>query len=81
MRRKEIAEKIKPWLNRFDGISVREKTAVNMVESIVDKEVVQVLDPTLLLDMDEYPYANIEEKNYCYCYFLNSTTFKWNSFK
>ncbi len=44
---KEIAEKIKPWLNRFDGISVREKTAVNMVESIVDKEVVQVLDPTL----------------------------------
>lgn len=68
---KEIAEKIKPWLNRFDGISVREKTAVNMVKSIVDKEVVQVLDPTLLLDMDEYPYANIEEKNYCYCYFLN----------
>ena len=59
MRRKEIAEKIKPWLNRFDGISVREKTAVNMVESIVDKEVVQVLDPTLLLDMDEYPYANM----------------------
>lgn len=37
----------------------------------MDKEVVQVLDPTLLLDMDEYPYANIEEKNYCYCYFLN----------
>lgn len=69
---KEIAEKIKPWLNRFDGISVREKTAVNMVESIVDKEVVQVLDPTLLLDMDEYPYTNIEEKNYCYCYFLNA---------
>ena len=70
---KEIAEKIKPWLNRFDGISVREKTAVNMVESIVDKEVVQVLDPTLLLDMDEYPYANIEEKNYCYYiwYFIN----------
>ena len=27
---KEIAEKIKPWLNRFDGISVREKTAVNI---------------------------------------------------
>ena len=68
---KEITEKIKPWLSRFDGISVREKTAVNMVESIVDKEVVQVLDPTLLLDMGEYPYANIEEKNYCYCYFLN----------
>ena len=68
---KEIAEKIKPWLSRFDGISVREKTAVTMVESIVDKEVVQVLDPTLLLDMGEYPYANIEEKNYCYCYFLN----------
>ena len=50
---------------------MREKTAVNMVESIVNKEVVQVLDPTLLLDMDEYPYANIEEKKYCYCYFLN----------
>ena len=46
--RKEIAEKIKPWLSRFDGISVREKTAVTMVESIVDKEVVQVLDPCLL---------------------------------
>ena len=71
---KEIAEKIKPWLSRFDGISVREKTAVNIVESIVDKEVVQVLDPTLLLDMGEYPYANIEEKNYCYCYFYSYGT-------
>lgn len=69
---KEIAEKIKPWLNRFDGISVREKTAVNMVESIVDKEVVQVLDPTLLLDMDEYPYANIEEKKLLLLLFLES---------
>lgn len=36
-----------------------------------DDLLVQVLDPTLLLDMGEYPYANIEEKNYCYCYFLN----------
>ena len=33
----EIAEKIKPWLNRFDGISVREKTAVNMVKFLIQR--------------------------------------------
>ena len=67
----EMAEKIKPWLTRLDGISVREKTAVDMVDSITGEKAIQVLDPTLLLDMDEYPYANVEESNYCYCYFLN----------
>ena len=66
--RKEIAEKIKPWLNRFDGISVREKTAVNMVESIVDKEVVQVLDPTTLknakvVDEDELSTEHVNIGN------------------
>lgn len=68
---KELAEKIRPWLNRFDGISVRENTAVNMVNTIVDKKAIQLIDPTLLLNMDEYPYEDVEKKNFCYCYFLN----------
>lgn len=67
----KTAEEIRPWLNRFDGISVRENTAVEMVNSIIGEKAIQVIDPTLLLNMDEYPYEDVEENNFCYCYFLN----------
>lgn len=67
----DMAQTIQPWLNRLDGISVRENTAVEIVNSLVSKKAIRVLDPTLLLDMDEYPCAPVDKKDYCYCYFLN----------
>lgn len=66
----DMKDTIKPYLARFDGISVREKSGVDIIRSMgYDAE--HVLDPTLLLDMEEYPAAPVDKHGYCYCYFLN----------
>lgn len=45
----ELVDYYKKWLNRYDHISVREDSAVEMLKGI-DINAHQVLDPTLLLD-------------------------------
>lgn len=66
----EQLEIIKPYLTRFDGIAVRESSAVEIINSMgLDAE--WVLDPTLLLDCDQYPAEDIEKHDFCYGYFLN----------
>ena len=70
----EMKKTITPWLKRFDGISVREKSGVKLVESMTNGKAIHVLDPTLLLDWESYPYkkeACVPETKYGYCYFLN----------
>lgn len=42
------------WLKDFDAISVREKSAVELVDKICGREAIQVLDPTLLLTPDDW---------------------------
>ena len=67
----EQKEIIKPWLKRFQGITVREKTGISICADmgITAK---QVLDPTLLLMKEDYPTIQTEDKNkYTFCYFLN----------
>lgn len=66
----EMKKTIQPYLARFDGISVREKSGVQIIQSM-GYEAEHVLDPTLLLDMDEYPSEPVNKRNYFYCYFLN----------
>ena len=66
----EMKGEIAPYLKRFDGISVREASGVSIVNSM-GCEAVQVLDPTLLLDWQQYPYEDNDRSAYCYCYFLN----------
>jgi hypothetical protein len=67
------------WLHGIDYISVREKTGVSIVKSVVrDKDITVVLDPTLLLPKEEWEklseYSQIEEKeNYVFCYFLGDS--------
>lgn len=49
----EVEEKFLPWLKEFDYISVREDSGVNYVKSKgIDCEL--TLDPTILLDKEEY---------------------------
>ena len=68
----EMTDKIKPWIRRLDGISVRENTAVKLVTSLTGRDdVVRLIDPTLLLDADDYPFATLNKNKYCFCYFLN----------
>lgn len=40
------------WLSRYDAISVREKQAKDLLSSITNKSIAQVLDPTFLLDKE-----------------------------
>lgn len=63
---------IAPWLKRFDGISVREASGVDIISSM-GLDAVHVLDPTLLLNWEEYPYKENHKSNYIFCYFLNLT--------
>jgi hypothetical protein len=55
---------IAPLLNRFDAISVREESAVKLISELTDKNVVKVLDPTLLLDRNYWLrfVHNLDEK-------------------
>lgn len=52
----ELTEKekrdFKRWLLEYTAISVREKQAKILLESFINKDIVQVSDPTMLLDVD-----------------------------
>ena len=61
---------ITPLLSRLDGISVREKSGAEIIRSL-GFDAVQVVDPTLLLDAEQYPYRENNKSNYYFCYFLN----------
>ena len=69
-------EKIKPYLQRFNHISCRERKAAERLTNLLQRKVDNVLDPTLLLEADEWN-SLIEEKSYNNCgyilyYSLNS---------
>lgn len=58
---KEKIQSVKNFLEKLDSISVREKSGVDIVKTICDKNVIDVIDPTLLNDMEfwkkcEKPY-------------------------
>lgn len=50
----QMLETCKSLSSRFDAISVREQSAVGLVEQYFGKHAELVLDPTLLLDADDY---------------------------
>ena len=50
----QVLETCKRLSSRFDSISVREKSAVGLVKQYFGKHAELVLDPTLLLDADDY---------------------------
>ena len=47
-------EEFKILLQKLDAISLREKDSVEFVNQYIDKEVVDVLDPTLLISQEEW---------------------------
>lgn len=61
------------FLKSYKAISVREDVSVNLLNEIVDKDVELVLDPTLLLDIEEWNEVceeRIIEEKYVFVYFL-----------
>lgn len=69
---------VKKHLQEYDHIAVREKTAVDVLSKLTDrKDIIQVLDPTLLLTENDWKeFANNAElygstkKPYILCYFI-----------
>ena len=69
-RQKEIFKK---HLSDFSAISVREKSAIDLINDLTDVDVKDVLDPVFLLDSTEWDKAASEriiEGDYVFCYFL-----------
>lgn len=74
---KELVNTYKTYLARFDGITVREKQGVELLEPILGYKVDWVLDPTFLLNDHEWrqiarPYR-LPSQPFLFCYLLGNT--------
>lgn len=70
----EFAEAMAHYVNTYDGVSVREQSAVVALESIGYSKAVHVLDPTLMLSGDEWTHSlrlKETDKPYVFMYQLN----------
>ncbi len=82
----ELIRNCAALLEKFDGISVREHSAIQVCKDHFGSDAECVLDPTLLLDAQDYiDLANAEHpeslgKNYGICYFLNPDEDKLKKF-
>lgn len=54
----------KPLAQKFDAISVRELSGVKLCRELFDADAVQVLDPTLLLDTENYIKLSYERNDF-----------------
>lgn len=63
---------IKPWLETFDLVTVREKSGVEICNKMGIRAQ-NVLDPTLLIEAEEYPVSKCKysEMKYVLSYFVN----------
>lgn len=74
-------ERIAYWLKRYNAISVREEAGLNIIEELIDKKAVVNVDPTMLLNAEEWnqlvksgrPVA----EPYMLCYFLSYNEEQW----
>lgn len=68
-------------LSRYQHISVRETSGVKVIQDVVGKDATTVLDPTLLLNKDEWNSIAVPQrllkKKYILCYYLN---YSFNAF-
>ncbi len=72
---KEIYQRMAELIGRFDMVTVRERTGVNILGNYTKKEIKAMPDPTLQLDKrlwDDIATERIEKEDYIFCYFLGS---------
>lgn len=62
---KEQTNKCKELIKKFDAISVREASGIDLCRNYLNAEAQHVLDPTLLLSADDYRLL-IKDKNFDY---------------
>ncbi len=73
-------EELTNLIGRLDSVSVREKSTIDSVKEYTDKEINNVVDPTLLLEVQDYRKIennNMENvKEYIFFYQLKEDGFK-----
>ena len=63
------------FLERFDAISVREKIGADILRKYTGREIVDVLDPTFLLNHEDWDLVasdKLVNRSYIFCYTLGS---------
>ena len=70
----DITPKVRKALDRFDYLSVRETTAVNILKETFGKDSIVVVDPTMLFRDYVELTGDVPEKNEVVCYKLNRTS-------
>ena len=70
---------IKYLLEKFNYLSVRESEGKKIIKDIINKDVDVVLDPTFLLDKQEWLKLckNKSNEKYILCYFLGNQNYYW----
>lgn len=72
-----LCDTVRDFLKRFDAISVREKSGIDICKKYFNIDVQQIIDPVFLLNRSEYDriLENIEielpDKKYLLCYILD----------
>lgn len=78
--KRNCCNEVKRMLERFAHIGVREESAMNALKILLPKkEIIQVLDPTFLLTINEWKSQGQKAKieiavpnNYIFCYFIGN---------
>lgn len=79
----QYKRKVVSLLNKFKKIGVREESAVSVLTTATGrKDIIQVLDPTFLLDAKRWldfsehaSFSDILPNNYIFCYFIGNNDF------
>lgn len=73
----EDKKHVSEWLNRFDALSVRELSVAGQFQQLTNKHIVETLDPTLLLNLEDYRHIQapqlpkkLEAGKYIFAYTL-----------
>ncbi|MBN1043576.1 4Fe-4S dicluster domain-containing protein [Clostridium botulinum] len=79
-----VLNRMKESIGRFRYLSIREEQGKKLIKNICDKDALVVVDPTLLLDVEEWDSMaakNNEEDAYILCYFLGDNKQSWEHVK
>lgn len=81
----EKKAEIRKALSRFTYITTREENGCKIIKNLIDKESQVVVDPTFLLNCDDWSKLEIPvslpEKDYILCYFLSDNKNHWKAAK
>lgn len=80
----QYKQNVKPYINKFSHVAVREEAGQKMLSSFIDKNIDVVLDPTLLLTKDQWDKVECKvnvDSPYIICYFLTPNQWYLNYVK